>query len=244
MPMPELFTTISSICAAFGLSGAAGLNAYIPLLTIALMQNRGVLHLVKPYDVMGEWWVIALLAVLLVVEIIADKIPGVDHINDVISTAIRPTAGALIFAAQMGQVEWVHPAVWIVLGLLMSGGVHTGKAVSRPIINLGTAGIGGPIVSVLEDLVSVTLSIVAILLPILAVVLLVVFGWILFKLFRKFFGGWSKKSRVYRVRAVPVDVIATVVEARAAAPGLPTAGAAASPGGSARQSPVHWGGGV
>ena len=203
--MPDLFTAFSSICSAFGLSGAAGLNAYIPLLTIAIMQNRHVITLAKPYDVMGEWWVIALLVVLLIVEIVADKIPGVDHVNDMIHTAIRPTAGALIFASQMGQVTWVHPSVWIVLGLIMAGGIHTGKSVSRPIVNVGTAGLGAPVVSVIEDLISVTLSIVAILLPILAVILLVLFGWIVIKLFRKFFGGWRKSRRVYRVRAVPID---------------------------------------
>jgi len=81
-----------NICSAFGLSGAAGLNAYIPLLTISLMQKCGVLHLAKPYDIMGQWWVIILLAVLLAVELLADKFPGVDHVNDIIHTAIRPTA--------------------------------------------------------------------------------------------------------------------------------------------------------
>ena len=177
-----------NICSAFGLSGAAGLNAYIPLLTISVMHKCGVIALAKPYDVMGQWWVIILLAVLLAVELVADKIPGVDHVNDIIHSLIRPTAGALIFAAEMGHVTSVHPGVWLTIGLLLSGSIHAGKAIVRPIINIGTAGIGAPLVSTVENAVSITLSVVAVLAPILGVILLLVFGWLLLILFRRFFG--------------------------------------------------------
>ena len=224
-----LMQELMNICSAFGLSGAAGLNAYIPLLTVAIMQNRHVISLAKPYDVMGEWWVIAILAVLLAVELVVDKVPGADHVNDVIHTAIRPAAGALIFASQMGHVSWVHPAVWVVVGLLMSGGVHAGKAVSRPIVNVGTAGIGAPVVSAIENVVSATLSIVAIVAPIVGVILLVLFGWMLVGMFRKFFGGWRRERRVCRVPAVPVEA--------AGETGAVTGGRSAAAAG-------RWGGGV
>jgi hypothetical protein len=184
-----------NICGAFGLSGAAGLNAYIPLLTISIMQRTGVVALAKPYDIMGQWWVIILLAVLLAVELVADKIPGVDHVNDIIHSAIRPTAGALIFAAQMGHVTSVHPGVWLTVGLLLSGGVHVGKTLARPIVNVSTAGIGAPVVSAIENFVSITLSILSILAPVVAAVLLVVFAWLLIALFRRFFGGWRRKNQ-------------------------------------------------
>jgi hypothetical protein len=220
---------LMNICSAFGLSGAAGLNAYIPLLTVAIMQNRHVISLAKPYDVMGEWWVIAILALLLAVELVVDKVPGADHMNDLIHTAIRPAAGALIFASQMGHVQWVHPAVWVVVGLLMSGGVHAGKAVSRPIVNVGTAGIGAPVVSAIENVVSATLSIVAIVAPVVAVILLVLFGWMLVGLFRKFFGGWRKERRVCGVPVVLVEA--------AGETGAETAGHSAAAAG-------RWGGGV
>ena len=194
-----------NICSALGLSGAAGLNAYIPLLTLGIMQRVGMAQLAAPYDALGQWWCLGLLAVLLIIEIIVDKVPGADHLNDILHTAIRPAAGALVFAAQAGHVSWIHPGVWLAAGLVMSGGVHAGKALSRPVVNLGTAGLGAPVVSIIEDFVSATLSIVAVLAPLAAVVLLFVFGWILVKLFRRFFGGWRKEKRIYRVRAVPVE---------------------------------------
>jgi hypothetical protein len=216
---------IFDLFSAFGLSGAAGLNAYIPLLTIAIMQRCHVLHLVKPYDVMGEWWVITILVVLLAVELFVDKVPGLDHVNDIIHTAIRPTAGALIFAAQMGHVTWVHPSVWIVVGLLMSGGVHATKAMARPVVNVSTAGIGAPIVSTVENVVSATLSVIAIVAPIVAIILLILFAWLLITLFRKFFGGWRRDERPRSVP--PIAVAATSVE------GAPPA-----------RDHAHWGGGV
>jgi Domain of unknown function (DUF4126) len=206
--MPDLLAIFSSLCTALGLSGAAGLNAYIPLLTVALMQNRHVISLAKPYDVMGEWWVIAILVVLLVVEIIVDKVPGADHVNDIIQTAVRPTAGAILFASQHGAIPWAPPWLLAIVGLLLSGGIHAGKSVARPVVNLGTAGMGAPIVSLVEDLVSTVLSLVAILLPILAVILMAVFGWMLWKLFGRFFGQEkiARKRIAVAVAAVPVGV--------------------------------------
>ena len=199
--------SLAHLCSAFGLSGAAGLNAYIPLLTVAIMQNRGAIHLAPPYDVMGQWWCIGLLIVLLIVEIVVDKVPGADHINDIIQTGIRPTAGAILFASQAGSISWVHPSVWIVIGLIMSGGVHTTKALARPVVNVGTVGTGAPIASLVEDLVSTVLSITAVLVPIFAVILLVIFGWILWRIFRWFFRGGKPVRAAHRtvsVRAVPV----------------------------------------
>jgi hypothetical protein len=214
-----------NICSAFGLSGAAGLNAYIPLLTISIMQKCGVIALAKPYDILGQWWVIILLAVLLAVELIADKIPSVDHVNDIIHSFIRPTAGALIFAAEMGHVTAVHPGVWLVIGLLFAGSIHVGKTVARPIVNLSTAGIGAPIVSTVENVVSITLSIMAFVAPIVAAILLVVFAWLLIVLFRKFFGGWRKRNQPQTESAV--------APAQNASPAPRTSATAAS-----------WGGGV
>jgi hypothetical protein len=217
-----------NLCRAFGLSGAAGLNAYIPLLVVSVMQNQHKLTLAKPYEFMGEWWFIAILVVLLIIELVVDKIPGADHVNDVIHTAIRPTAGAILFAAEAGNITSVHPAVWIIIGLLMSGGVHATKALARPVVNLGSAGIGAPVVSVVENFISMVLSIVAILLPIFGVILMAVFGWMLYKIFRKFFGTQRPEaieSTVVTASAVKIE--ATAVEA-----------------GSSGQRPAGWGGGV
>ncbi len=92
-----------------------------------------------------------MLAVLVLVEAVADKVPAVDHVNDTIQTFIRPTAGAIVFAASAGSVTEVSPVLSLICGLLVAGTVHTVKSVAvRPLITASTAGMGDPIVSTAE----------------------------------------------------------------------------------------------
>jgi len=93
--MTELFGVLS----AFGLSASAGLNAYIPLLSVALLARfTDLLKLQEPWDVLTSWWIIGLLAVLSLIEFFADKVPAVNHVNDIIQAFVRPAAGAVVFA--------------------------------------------------------------------------------------------------------------------------------------------------
>ena len=79
---------LTSIFSAFGLSASAGLNAYIPLLVIALVARyTELIKLASPWDTLTNPWVIGLLVVLLVIEFFADKAPAVNHINDLIQTS-------------------------------------------------------------------------------------------------------------------------------------------------------------
>jgi hypothetical protein len=161
---------------SLGLAIPAGLNAYIPLLAVAIAQRTGFLHLKEPYSLLGEWWVIALVGVLLLVEIVADKFPVVDHVNDVVQSVIRPAAGGLLFVAVSQQAVHVHPALLIVAGVLVAGAVHAAKATTRPLVNVSTAGMGAPIVSTIEDVIAAVTSVLAIVAPFVAggVVLVVV----------------------------------------------------------------------
>ncbi|HOU41656.1 MAG TPA: DUF4126 domain-containing protein [Promineifilum sp.] len=171
-----MFEAISGLSAAFGLSGSAGLNAYIPLLVVALAARFPVsdplVKLQAPYDLLGSWWAIGLIAVLLVVEIVADKIPAVDSVNDGIQTFVRPAAGAILFAGSANVITDIHPLLSLAAGLLLAGGVHATKAAARPIVTVSTAGVGNPVVSTLEDIVATVVSLLAVLLPIIAAVLL------------------------------------------------------------------------
>ena len=72
-----------------------------------------------------------------------------------------------------------HPWVGIVLGVLVSGLVHTGKVAARPVVNVGTGGLGAPVVSTAEDGASVGLSLAALFAPILCLIALVLLAWAL-----------------------------------------------------------------
>lgn len=166
---------IGDIFAAFGLSASAGLNAYVPLLVVALTARfTDWITLSKPWDALSNGWVIGVLIVLGVVEFFADKIPVVNHINDAIQTVIRPIAGAILFAASAQVVTDVHPVLSVIAGLLIAGGVHTVKTTAvRPAVTVTTGGTGNVPVSVTEDVVATILSILAVVVPVLVAALII-----------------------------------------------------------------------
>ena len=166
---------ISQIAGATGFSTSAGLNAYLPLLVVALVARyTDLIHLNEPYTVLTSGWVIAVLVVLLLIEMTVDKIPVIDTLNDGIQTIGRPLAGAILFAAGSGLVGELHPVLALVAGLLIAGGVHAAKTAARPVVTAITGGMGNWLVSMLEDLLSLIIVILAILLPLLALFLLLI----------------------------------------------------------------------
>lgn len=170
-------TALGGILSAFGLSASAGLNAYVPLLILGLAARfTNWVELSPPWDNLTSWWVIGALVVLGLIEFFADKVPAVNHINDVLQTFVRPTAGAVLFAASTGTVTHIHPIVAIIAGLIVAGSVHAVKAAAvRPAVTATTAGAGNVPVSIAEDLIATVLSILAVVIPILigAIIVLV-----------------------------------------------------------------------
>ncbi len=173
---------------AFGLAGSAGLNAYIPLLLVSLAArfplNDPLLNLAEPYSVMGSWWAIGIISVLLLIEMTVDKVPAIDTVNDAIQTFVRPAAGAVLFAANANIVNDIHPVLALGAGLVVAGSVHAVKGLARPVVTATTAGTGNWLVSLLEDIVAFFASILAIFLPVLGMILLFFFlfyGWRLYQ---------------------------------------------------------------
>lgn len=176
----------SAILTGLGLAPSAGLNAYIPLIALALADrftNR--ITLGEPYDVISSTPGLAILLFLLTIELVVDKVPGADHINDLVGTAIRPIAGAFLMIASTDSSDALNPVVAALLGLTLSGTVHGIKATSRPAVTASTGGFGNPFISLIEDFIAVTTSVLAILVPFAAVILLVAFFILLWFLYRR-----------------------------------------------------------
>ncbi len=176
---------IAQIITAFGLAGAAGLNAYIPLLLVAVAGRLGVISLAAPFDILTSWPAIIALGVLLVIEMVVDKVPGADHVNDVVQTFVRPAAGAVLFAANVGVIQGMDPTVGLIAGLVMALTVHGAKASARPVINVSTLGIGAPVISVIEDVTSATAAFLALFAPLVFVVFVGVVVFVVLRLLRR-----------------------------------------------------------
>ena len=179
-----------------GLATASGLNAYIPLLALGLLSRfTDLITLPHGWAWLENGWVMTIVAVLLVVEIVADKIPALDSINDTIQTFVRPTSGGIVFgsgtAAQTAAVTdpgaFVHSGQWIpiVVGVLVALVVSLTKSTLRPAANVATAGVAAPVLSTIEDGVSIALVFVAILIPVVVLVVLVALMWGFVKLLRR-----------------------------------------------------------
>jgi len=166
-----------------GLAVAAGLNAYVPLLILGL-AGRFVdfVQLPDSWAWLSNPWVLAILGVLLVIEIIADKLPVVDSINDWIQTIVRPVSGGIAFgtgsssgtAVVTDPGAFVSTGAWvpIAIGVALALATHLGKAAVRPALNAVTAGAAAPVVSTVEDAASVILSVFALIAPILVLLAL------------------------------------------------------------------------
>ena len=187
---------LSGVFSAFGLSASAGLNAYIPLLIGSLLAKfTDLINLKAPWDTLTSWWVIGAIVVLGTVEFFADKVPAVNHANDIIQSFVRPAAGAVVFAANADVLTDISPILSIIAGLLVAGSVHTVKSAAvRPAITATTAGAANTPVSIAEDVISTLLSILAVLIPIIIGIILVLlvstFIW----------WRWRKANAVERVK--------------------------------------------
>ena len=165
-----------------GLAAAAGLNAYIPLLLMGIAGRIDWIQLPNGWLWLENEWVMVILGVLFIIEIIADKVPAVDSVNDWIQTAVRPASGGIVFAGGIGTSTvavddpgnffssgaWIPVVIGIVLALLMS----LAKSAVRPVANIATGGAAAPALSTAEDGASVVLVILAIVAPVLVLIAL------------------------------------------------------------------------
>jgi Domain of unknown function (DUF4126) len=180
----------------FGLATAAGLNAYIPLLALGLLSRfTDLVTLPHGWAWLENGWVMTIVAALLVVEIVADKIPALDSINDAVQTFVRPTAGGIVFgsgtAAQTSAVtdpgafaqsgQWIPVAIGVVTALVVS----LTKSTVRPAANVATAGMAAPVLSTIEDITSVGLVFLAILVPVLVLVAVLALVWAVVRIVRR-----------------------------------------------------------
>jgi hypothetical protein len=179
---------LGGIFSAFGLAASAGLNAYVPLLIVALMARfTDWITLASPWDTLESWWVIGVIVVLGLIEFFVDKVPAVNHINDLVQTFIRPTAGAVLFAASTDVVTNLHPVIALIAGLFVAGGVHAVKSAAiRPAVTASTGGTGNVPVSVAEDVLATVLSILSVIIPVVvSAAIVLITAWLIWLLWRR-----------------------------------------------------------
>jgi uncharacterized membrane protein len=127
--------TLSAAALAGGLSWASGIRLYMALFIAGWFGRAGWLELPPALQILESPWVMTVTGILLLVEFVADKVPGVDSAWDGLQTFIRIPAGAVLGAAAFGQMGPEWSTIAGILGGTFAAGAHATKAGSRALIN-------------------------------------------------------------------------------------------------------------
>ncbi|WP_426244181.1 DUF4126 domain-containing protein [Nocardioides sp. LHG3406-4] len=136
---------MDSLSLVFSSGWASGVNAYLVILVLGITDR--VQDLSQVPDVLHRGDVLAVAGFLYAMEFVADKIPYVDSTWDVISTAIRPTVGAVIGVLLAGEASSLDQAVGAVVGggtallshLVKAGGRLAINTSPEPFSNIGAS---------------------------------------------------------------------------------------------------------
>lgn len=186
---------LTTLLTALGLSSTAGLRAYLPLLILGIASDiRGpdgaaLLPVQDQFHILGNPIVLGVLAILVILEFLADKVPGVDHISDIVHTVIRPAAGALIMAGSANTLSDESKIVAAIVGALVALATHFMKSSTRAAVSTTTAGVGNPVASFLEDILVVGVILLLVLAPIVGFIALVLLLILFFKAAKAMFRG-------------------------------------------------------
>ena len=162
---------ISTLALSMGASWTSGINLYASVATLGLLSRFTGLQLPGELGVVTSWWVIGIAAALYCVEFVADKVPWVDSVWDVIHTFIRVPAGAVLAAAAFGDFNKSVQLIAVLLGGGLALSSHGTKAATRAVLNTSPEPVTNIVASVTEDIIAVLSMVAAVFLPILLFVI-------------------------------------------------------------------------
>ena len=178
---------LQSIALGIALAACAGLRAWLPLFAVGLSVRLGVVPLGDSFRFLGSNTALTVFAIATVIELIADKIPVVDHALDALSTFLKPIAGMVLAASVLWTVD--DPIVAIALGVMVGAPAslvpHTAKATLRGVLSPITGGLAAPVLSILEDVIAFGLVALAILAPFVVAAGFVLFALVTGRFLRK-----------------------------------------------------------
>lgn len=164
----EATTLVTGLCMGLALAATCGLRAFLPLFVVSLLSHLGHIELSDGFEWMSSTSAVAGLGAAVLLELLADKIPVVDHVLDTVAVVVKPLAAMVAAASVMTELDpMLSTVVGLVLGGTMAQGVHLVKAKLRLLSSALTATVANPFVSIIEDILALMATILAFLLPVL-----------------------------------------------------------------------------
>ena len=164
----------STLALAMGTAWVSGINLYASVATLGLLGRFAHLHLPGELAVLTNGWIIGLALALYLIEFIADKIPIVDSIWDIIHTFIRVPAGAVLAAAAFGDFDRSIQVVAFLLGGGLALSAHGIKAATRAVINTSPEPVTNITASLGEDVVAIGGVFLGAFYPLLLVIMVMI----------------------------------------------------------------------
>ena len=196
-------TPLQTLGFALGAAFASGLNLYATVAVLGLFHRYEIIQLPATLEVLAHPIVLVIALVLYAIEFVADKVPFLDSVWDLIHTFIRPPAAALLAYAAFGSV----PESWRVAAGLLAGGValtsHGTKATTRAAANASPEPVSNSVLSLTEDGVAVFLAWLAATHPFLTLVLVALLAAISIYVLVRFFGYLRQVARRFLGRTWP-----------------------------------------
>jgi len=166
---------VTQLAMGFGLAATVGLRTFLPLLAAGLLARFGYVDLGNSFEWMAKTPALVVFGSAVVFEILADKVPGLDHALHFVETFVKPVAGTLVAASLFTNLD---PMTAVVLGLVgggtIAGAVHVAKGTTRAASTVLTGGLGNPVLSIFDDVLAMGGIILAVLAPIIAALIVIV----------------------------------------------------------------------
>ena len=173
-----MLETLAAATTGIALAASAGLRAFLPLFAAGAAARWFNWPLASPVSWLASDPALIMFGLASGAEVLADKIPAVDHGLDMLQTVLSPIAGAV--AALAALQGWPAPfaiALAIIVGAPVAGGFHAIGAITRIKSTATTAGAGNPVLSLAEDIVAAVIIVLAFLLPIVVLAAIAVLFW-------------------------------------------------------------------
>jgi len=185
--IPEQWGMLAvQVAMGFSLAACAGLRAFLPLLVVGMAGRFDLVPLFSRFEWLESTPALIVFGVAVVVELLGDKFPVIDNLLDGAQLFIKPIAGTFVAAAVLTELSPLQTTILaIVMGGSVATGVHLVKAQTRLVSSATTAGLGNPILSLLEDVGALVLSVLSLIVPVVAALLLLVMGLLLVLAFRR-----------------------------------------------------------
>ena len=173
-----MLETLAAAATGIALAASAGLRAFLPLFAAGVAARWFHWPLALPVGWLASEPALVIFGIASAAEVLADKVPAVDHVLDLLQSVLSPIAGAL--AALSALQGWPAPfalALAIIVGAPVAGGFHAIGALTRLKSTATTAGAGNPVLSLAEDIVAAVLIVLAFLLPIVVLLVIAALAW-------------------------------------------------------------------